>query len=104
MTTTFATEDADAITNIEIKETSKRLPPAHRAFEGMLVTNVYAEPIRAILKQCPGASLRSVTETFSKEYDCSVSTSTMKRWLGLMGITYERTTTWTTPNVDGNDE
>lgn len=83
---------------VTLKATRK--PPAHRAFEAVIVDRVYSSIIKGILHETPTISLSKLAQEFSAEMKCSVSSATMSRWLTLMGITYERTTTWTAKDAE----
>ncbi len=78
-----------------------RKPPAHRIFEDQIVDMVYGQIIKDLIKEWPGISLAQLARRFSGTHGCTVSPSTMARWVKLMGYTFSRSTTWLGPDSDG---
>jgi len=84
------------------KSTRKSLLSAH---EQEFAEKVIGPKLHALIaKSNYAATLADLTKAYNKEYATKVSATTLKKWLKLLGWTYERRPVWTGMPGEGDEQ
>jgi hypothetical protein len=92
-------------TTTTTKKTRRSMMGAH---EKEIAERVIGPVMLAFLQKEPNLTLTQLTDKYNKAWSTTVSSSTVRRWLKLLGWEYTRVATWTglpSPHTaDGEEE